>query len=1345
MSYKKNISPLFPLALALLWPLSVQAAFSVQAQPKAEDQAFEKLPDLSVIRGAKLPVKFLQLTADAGESWTSSVNYDAGDAWISVTPASGTSSTVIHLRIDTSLMTGDGPYSATIDFTPSSGAVVHVPVQVAVWPRAQQSMTRAELGDRANWPSDPGYGGDWIKWGFLPNPDTHQPASDGDPEVGANVDSWEKTPCPEGGPYDENCTRPGQAGLASGLSADAAWLLSTGDPRVTVAVLDSGIRWREFDLVTQYRLNADELQACPPPAAVDGNFDINEDGVFNIRDYDGAGYPDLNENGFLDPQDLIHGQNPTTGAACSDGLDDDANGYVDDICGWDFFQNDNDPSDDSDFGHGSGEAKDSVAAGNNGQGGLGICPRCTLLPVRVGDSFIVDVNQFAEGVIFATDTGASVVQEALGSINSTTFMQAAIDYAYNKGVAIVASAADETSYHHNYPGNAEHTLYVHAVVYDTDGEGNSPWKRASTFMNYGNCTNFGGHLVLSTPGTGCSSEATGNTSGQTGLVYSYFKQLQDGGDAYYQKPLSSEEVYQILHQGADDIDVPTDDFMDDQILGQTCSRNEDCAMPWYACYTGLDPADNTHMSFLSSCGSTKYESHPGWDEHFGYGRNNARRSLELIRDKLIPPAVDVSSPRWFEIVDPVATPQLSIKGSVDSSRYASVDWVLQWGKGVEPTDSEFQQVATGTVSQGSPLVDAELGTLDISTIFADPSAPVVGRDDFTVTLRLISTTGTGDSQARGVFRKTFVVHHDPDLKAGWPLFIGSGPGSGKITDLDGDGLNELVLVPEDGSVHALRADGSELPGFPTAVNNYPSLDDTLCASDPARCHQDSAAYQHELLSAVDKYSSVHAAPAIGDLDGDGVGRNIVVATLDGLVHVFDSTGLEVDGFPVGLDPEHMSEFVWGKFQPDSQRFAESGVFSSPVLADLDGDGDLEIIVAAMDQWVYAWNHDGSPVNGWPVLCRNETYPAGTDNGERKDGRIVSTPVVVDLDGDGKPEISMGTNEMIEGNTASFVYALWGDGNAHEGGAYVPNWPRSVTGFVPDEILPFVGRGHPNSPAAADIDGDGKQEVVVAGMGGNISKFGIDGPHGLLPILSSSSEYYGLNANTKELITLPLINDPSIADLDMNGRLDVIDGTAGTGLVRVASEGGRRASYDHSVSAWDLDNGYFLDGFPQKVADFQFFMNYAVGDIDADGFPEVVSSGGGYFVTAFNHKGVQPAGWPKYTSQWATGTPALGDLDNDGFIDVVVGTREGWLYIWGTKGPIEAKHGSLHPSIQWAGFHHDDHNTGNWNTPLPYKIAAEKVEDPGCGCTCSQGRSSGRNVVIGALLSLAMVWWRRRRS
>src|SRR5205823_4087597 len=100
--------------------------------------------------------------------------------------------------------------------------------------------------------------------------------------------------------------------------------------------------------------------------------------------------------------------------------------------------------DDVQYGHGTGEARDSNAEANNG-GDLGTCPNCMVLPLRVGESFIADANRFAQAVLYATDTGADVVQEALGTLNAPRFARQAIEYAYRRGVTVIASAADEAA------------------------------------------------------------------------------------------------------------------------------------------------------------------------------------------------------------------------------------------------------------------------------------------------------------------------------------------------------------------------------------------------------------------------------------------------------------------------------------------------------------------------------------------------------------------------------------------------------------------------------------------------------------------------------------------------------------------------------------------------------------------------------------------------------------------------------------------------------------------------------------------------------------------------------------
>ncbi|MEO8994231.1 MAG: S8 family serine peptidase [Rhodanobacter sp.] len=288
-----------------------------------------------------------------------------------------------------------------------------------------------------------------------------------------------------------------------GAATNRAWEVSTGRPDVVLAVLDSGIEWHQKgnkELVNKYYLNRGELpkpicangQTGNPHDTRFGGYDCNGDGVFNMADYaNDARVYDFNGNGFKDPQDLIH--------IFSNGVDNDNNGYVDDISGWDFFENDNDPEDEVEYGHGTGEAKDSsaeVPLSNSAQ-----CPNCMVMPLRAGDSFVADVNHFAEAVIYATDNGVSVIQEAEGDITHTSFAQDALRYAYTHGVMINASEADENASHHMWPAAYEYTM----VVNSRHSSNVAPAARPYSYLYFNACTNFGAYTYVSIPSDSCSS------------------------------------------------------------------------------------------------------------------------------------------------------------------------------------------------------------------------------------------------------------------------------------------------------------------------------------------------------------------------------------------------------------------------------------------------------------------------------------------------------------------------------------------------------------------------------------------------------------------------------------------------------------------------------------------------------------------------------------------------------------------------------------------------------------------------------------------------------------------------
>ena len=406
--------------------------------------------------------------------------------------------------------------------------------------------------------------------------------------------------------------------FGSGTWVDRAWNVTTGRTDVIIAVMDSGIEWDQGELLNKHHLNAAEL---PFPQDADGDdvgaHDLNGDGVFTMEDWQedprveptSAGYPDGHADHMLDPGDLI--------AVFNDGVDDDGNGFIDDICGWDFFWNDNDPYDEiqqDGYSHGSKEGRWSVAEGDGAGGSIGSCPNCMLMPLRVGDGFVADSNNFASAALYAVDNGAMVIQEALGTINSTSLAVEAIEYAWDKGLTIMGSAADETAWHHNQPGANHHVLYVHSIRHDANNRENT-----SSWFAFSNCTNYGGRLDLSISADGCSSGATGRGAGIAGLMHSAARDAVEAG--VLDTPLTGNEGYQLFIHSVDDVAFnPNDDDPD------------------------------------------RYPSHPGWDQFFGYGRVNARQIVTKVASGDIPPEADLVAPGWFHVFNLEQTPSVQVTG-----------------------------------------------------------------------------------------------------------------------------------------------------------------------------------------------------------------------------------------------------------------------------------------------------------------------------------------------------------------------------------------------------------------------------------------------------------------------------------------------------------------------------------------------------------------------------------------------------------------------------------------------------------------------------------------------------------
>ncbi|MEZ4297166.1 MAG: FG-GAP-like repeat-containing protein [Polyangiaceae bacterium] len=1192
----------------------------------------------------------------------------------------------------------------------------------AAWP-PPETATAKDMADPVNWPNDPDYAftdkndGAWNYYSFMPS-------------VAVNV-------------------RPEET--ASGMSIDLAWRYTIGDPSVKIVVTDSGIKWDSYDLVDSAYLNAAELAnhkptmadgtACGGEGALAG-FDCNGDGMLSVSDYkdtpalqpeasDGHPKGDKNNNGLLDAGDII--------LNFSDGVDDDQNGYTDDISGWDFMKNDNDPYDDTRYGHGTGEANDSTAAANNGAGSAGVCPKCRFIPARVGDSFITDATWFAKAVVYAADNDVSIVQCALGTIDMNTFTQQALDYAYEKNVLVITSMADENARHHNVPAAANHTLPVHAIQYD-----GSSLKTSTTFLAFHPCSNFGGQNFLSASGTGCSSEATGRLSGIAGLVYSAAKK--------YNVPLRPGEAASLFFMTADDINV-------------TDSQKDGSSYKW---------------------------SQPGFDQRFGYGRVNANRAVEAIKDKKIPPSVDVTEPRWFSVLykDQVQGP-VDIVGTVSAPLANTYDYVVEWAPGVQPLDGEFKvfkemtNIPPETVAgSDGPLASLEIRDLKIDNPPHRDSPYGENRYTITVRVRSVAHYGGMKGDVPGEMRRTYYVHADETLVKGFPVFVGaSGETSAKMADLDGDGVREIVYPTSAGEVHALRigANGpEELPGFPFRTNR----DDGLVEPPPTPStpsYLAAPAYASGGVNPDLGREAIMSAPGVADLDGDG-SQEIVVSAWAGTIYVIGTDGKTKPGWPKRLPevPSCPLDPAAPKPSPcmDTKVRIARGAFASPVLVDMNKDGKLDIVQAAFDGNVYVFDAQGNQLEGWPV---NIHYTGELSN-EPDRNRILTTPAAADFTGDGIPDLVVGSNEKLgSGGQAGAVYLIDGRGMATPGGPIVPGWPVGMTSL---ELFPLVAEGVTNSPVAAEFEG--KVAAVAHGNATSPLILPIDPgtqqtiaatPTGSLPVrpdpndpsvtshgLDPSSVFGELSLASTPNTMFPLFAQPSAGDIDQDGVPDVVASGGSLTLVAALQNPSAPAAGDHLLAAWSGKTGHMLPGAPFILEDFTFFNSQAIADLNGDDYPEILTGSGGYYLHAYDGCGREPAGWPKFTGQWIISTPALGDIDGDGNLEVAIGTRSGWLYAWHTGASAKDS------IVEWESYHHDNRNTGFLSTPLDQgakKLAAtpltvevctaepeipEEPIDPnakgggGCDCTTTPaGGSSLPHAGWAFAAALGLLASRRRRT
>jgi len=439
-----------------------------------------------------------------------------------------------------------------------------------------------------------------------------------------------------------------------------------------------------------------------------------------------------------------------------------------------------------------------------------------------------------------------------------------------------------------------------------------------------------------------------------------------------------------------------------------------------------------------------------------------------------------------------------------------------------------------------------------------------------------------------------------------------------FTDLDGDGDLDLVVGERDGNLNYYRNDGTATAPIYIAVTD---------ATNP--------------FAGISVGSFGASTPAFADIDGDG-DLDLVVGESDGPLNYYRN-----DGTPTAPDYVAVTDAT--------NPFAgiNVGFVSTPALADLDGDGDFDLVVGENDGTLNYYRNDGKATapDYVYVAANDATNPlASIDVG------TVSKPAFADLDGDGDLDLIVGEYQ------GSLNYYR------NTGTATAPNY---VAVSDSTNSLPGIIIGFETSPIFADLDGDGDLDLVVGELDGNLNYFTNTTPHQAAPGFAQATG----PANPVAVVDLGVsgvYSTPALADLDGDGDLDLVVGERVGTLNFYRNDGTTTAPTFATVSAADD---------PFATIDVGSYSAPTFGDIDGDGDLDLIVGNESGGLSFYENTGT--AIDPGYTI--ASGVddpfagidigsrskPVLADLDSDGDLDLVVGDESGGLSFYENTGTATA--------------------------------------------------------------------------
>ena len=484
-----------------------------------------------------------------------------------------------------------------------------------------------------------------------------------------------------------------------------------------------------------------------------------------------------------------------------------------------------------------------------------------------------------------------------------------------------------------------------------------------------------------------------------------------------------------------------------------------------------------------------------------------------------------------------------------------------------------------------------------------------------------------------------------------------------FVDIDGDNDKDLLVGDKDGKIRFFRNDGT--PSNPQWSFVWDFFDSTM---------------------------GERSSPAFVDIDADSdqdlfVGNKqgkICFFRNDGTIHsplwvrvtdFYDSIDVGAESVPVFVDIDADSDFdlfvgkedgfmnfyrnmgtkktsIWNLVSPAYDSI-DVGAYSVPGFADLDADGDLDLLIGEEEGNVNFYRNIGSnTIPQWKMIS---AFYNSIDVGRR------SAPAFVDIDGDSDLDLFIGENEG-----KIFFYK-------NDGSIYLPSWTKVTENYL------FMDMGAFSKPALADIDGDGDQDLFVGDDEGNINFYKNEETTAITSWNKITENYFAIEAGD--------YSSPAFADVDGDGDLDLFigkkDGTIdfyeniGTGdsalwifvsdQYNLIDVGGYA-----SPTFVDIDGDSVLDMFIGQIYGKIYFYRNA-------GTPQIPF----WTLVSDNFKSIDVGGYS---------VPTFGDLDLDGDFDLLIGNGEGKIWYYRNDGTPNAY------SFLFVTNFYDSIDVGDRSTP-----------------------------------------------